>query len=56
MNKQIAVYSQRIAGKLMTMGFVLQFIEKNPRYPSKNMFIFSNSEEIQEALNKLTNK
>lgn len=44
------VYSQRAAGFLMQKGFVLVRIAPDKTNPSKNIFLFNNSEALDSAL------
>lgn len=48
--RTFTVYSQRLAGYLMLMGFVLEDIGTNSRYPDKRVFFFKNSEELQKNI------
>ena len=44
------VYSQRLAGYLMQRGFVLARIDKNEKYPSRNIFIFKDTAQLSDAI------
>lgn len=44
------VYSQRAAGFLMQKGFVLVRIDRDKFNPSKNIFLFNNSDALDNAL------
>lgn len=48
--KVYLVRSQRLAGNLMTKGFVLLGMEPDRNYPSRNIFKFSNSEPLRNAI------
>ena len=53
--KSIAIYSMQLAGMLMQRGFVLQYLQPNPKFPERNMFIFMNSLEIKKAMEEYNN-
>ena len=42
--------SQRLAGSLMVKGFKLHEIKPSKNDPRKNVFIFTNSEELQKVV------
>lgn len=44
------VRSQRMAGYLMQRGFKLHEIKRNRDYPEKNVFLFTNSIELQNVI------
>lgn len=52
----MVIYSQRLAGKLMMRGFILQEIGIDKRNNKKNVFYFKNSEELKIAIQELQNK
>lgn len=45
----------RLAGHLMTLGFILLDISPNVRTPCKNVFYFKDSPQIQEAIQNYIN-
>ena len=47
---RMTVFSQRLAGHLMTLGFVLLGIDKNRSDPNKNVFYFRDSEKIRTII------
>lgn len=50
MSRTFTIYSQRLAGHLMTLGFVLEDIGTNDRNPRKRVFFFKDSAELQKAI------
>lgn len=44
------VMSQKLAGILMTKGFKLHSIGQNKKYPNRNVFYFTYSDEIIQAI------
>lgn len=44
------IYSQRLAGYLMQRGFVLARMDKNDRYPNRNIFIFKDTALLSDAI------
>ena len=50
------VFNQRLAGYLMLNGFVLEGIAPSKKNPSKRVFFFRNSNELQDAINKFLEK
>lgn len=48
--KSYVVYKQRIAGHLMTKGFVLHDMGRNTKFPNRNVFYFTYSEELIKAI------
>jgi hypothetical protein len=52
----MVIYSQKMAAKLMLKGFILQGMEKNSKYPNKNIFYFNDTEELKKTMNELSNK
>lgn len=46
------IFTQRIAGTLMTEGFRLLRIESNRKYPKLHVFIFEDSKALRQALDK----
>ena len=54
-NKKIkTIYSQRVAGLLMTKGFVLLGMDRNRNGSNKNVFYFNESETLLKELDNLT--
>jgi hypothetical protein len=51
-SKSIAIYSMKLAGVLMQKGFVLGYLQPNPKFPDRNMFIFMNSPELKKAIDE----
>lgn len=47
------IYSKRIAYELRKMGFKILRLDVNPRYPEFDIYIFSNTPELQKALDFL---
>ncbi|CAH1194643.1 hypothetical protein PAECIP111892_01781 [Paenibacillus auburnensis] len=50
MSEHYVVTSQRVAGHLMTLGFVLKGIGSNRKFPERNVFFFNNTEYLQRAI------
>ncbi|WP_379161346.1 DUF5659 domain-containing protein [Paenibacillus sp. sgz5001063] len=50
MSEHYVVTSQRVAGHLMTLGFVLKGIGSNRKFPERNVFFFNNTEHLQRAI------
>ncbi|MDD6466603.1 MAG: hypothetical protein PUF50_00270 [Erysipelotrichaceae bacterium] len=48
------IYSQRVAGLLMTKGFVLLGMDRNRNGSNKNVFYFNESETLLKELDNLT--
>lgn len=47
MKKEYIIFNQKLAGKLMQLGFVLKRMEKTTRDNSnRNIFIFNESEDL----------
>lgn len=46
------IFSQTLAGWLMMKGFILIALGENRKYPSKNVFIFKQSDALNEAINE----
>lgn len=46
------IFSQKLAGKLMIRGFVLQAIEPNPT-GKFNIFLFKDSPELRTAIEEI---
>jgi hypothetical protein len=44
------IFSQRLAGYLMQKGFILLRLNKNLDDPTKNVFLFKDSKEIESAI------
>lgn len=55
-SKSYIIYSQFKAGYLMMKGFKLHDMAKNNKYPSKNVFFFTNIPELHEALEELEDR
>lgn len=49
-DKNIVIYSQRLAGWLMFMGFVLADMRESTHGDRRNVFFFRNSEEIRRKI------
>lgn len=49
-DRLFTVYSQKLAGQLMIKGFRLVDIDRNYRYPSKNVFLFDNTDVLRKAI------
>ncbi|WP_003545419.1 DUF5659 domain-containing protein [Desulfotomaculum nigrificans] len=43
-------FNQKMAGYLMMKGFKLHEIKPNDKYPEKNVFLFTNSSELEKAI------
>lgn len=54
--KNYIVFSQKMAGYLMIEGYILKRIETNRNYPGKNVFIFKNTNNIQETIREFKTK
>lgn len=52
----VVIYNQRLAGKLMVQGFVLQGMDRNYNNSGRNVFYFKDSKELIKAIRELTNK
>lgn len=50
------IYSQRLAGWLMCRGFCLIAMSKHKKDPSKNVFYFRDSVELQGAISEYISK
>jgi len=50
MNKKCVIHTQKLMGFLTMKGFVLQSIEEDKRNPNMNVYIFNDSDEIQNAI------
>ena len=48
--KTIAIYSQRLCGKLLDKGFPILAMDKNRELEGKNVFIFKYSEELGKVI------
>lgn len=48
--KDITVFNQKLAGYLMTLGFRLQGMKQDKRFPDRNVFFFSNIPEVKKAI------
>lgn len=46
------VFSQRLAGTLMSKGFRLISMSRNHKYPKKNVFVFPDSDLLRDAIDK----
>ena len=51
--KDISILSQKLAGKLMVLGYVLQDMKKNNNESGKNVFFFRNSDAIKKDIERL---
>jgi len=47
MNKYFLAFSQKLAGWLMFKGFILQGMRADKNATGRNVFIFNDSEELQ---------
>ncbi|OME31785.1 DUF5659 domain-containing protein [Paenibacillus sp. FSL E2-0274] len=50
MNKYFVVTSQRVAGHLMGIGFVIKGMGRNRKFPERSVFFFNNTERLQRAI------
>lgn len=50
--KMKTIFSQRLAGHLMTKGFVLVGMEQGRNNSGKNVFYFNNSDELRTAMDE----
>lgn len=48
--KMKTIFSQRLAGYLMTRGFVLVGMERGNNNSGKNVFYFNDSAELRKAM------
>ena len=48
--KELPVFSQRIAGHLMIRGFRLHGIKRNRKFNEKNVFYFKDCQEVRQAI------
>lgn len=48
--KKITIFNQRLCGYLMTKGFVLIGMSKGNHDKSKNVFFFSDSDELRKSI------
>ena len=48
--KMKTIFSQRLAGHLMTKGFVLVGMEQGRNNSGKNVFYFNDSDELRMAM------
>jgi hypothetical protein len=48
--KMKTIFSQRLAGLLMTKGFVLVGMEQGKNNTGKNVFYFNDSDELRSAM------
>ncbi len=48
--------SQRLAGSLMIRGFKLHEIKPSKNDPRKNVFLFTNSKELREEVERYKNQ
>ena len=49
-NGTMPIYKMRLAGYLMTRGFVLLDMKPNYRFPDRNVFYFTDTAEIRQAI------
>lgn len=57
MKKEYIIFNQKLAGKLMQLGFVLKRMEKTTRDNSnRNIFIFNESEDLVRVVEAFKNK
>lgn len=52
--REVVIYSQRLAGYLMTQGFKLLRVEPNKEFPSFNVFIFEDNLELRLKMSEYT--
>ncbi len=50
------IFNQKLAGYLMMQGFILKKMERNEKYPQKNVFIFRQSDNLETEISKYLNK
>lgn len=50
------IYSKRVAYELRKLGFRIIRLDVNPHFPQFNTYVFLNTLEFQEALDKLLSK
>lgn len=50
------IYSKRVAYELRKLGFRIIRLDVNPHFPQFNTYVFLNTSEFQEALDKLLRK
>lgn len=55
-NGTMPVYTMRLAGYLMTRGFVLLDMKPNYRYPERNVFYFCDTAEIKQTIKDYNNE
>lgn len=48
--KKMVVFSMRVAGYLMFLGYQLKGIDKNKKCPEMNVFIFDDTEELRKSI------
>ena len=53
-NKQVVIYSKNLAYTLRQMGFKIIDVGINEKYPQFDTYIFENTEELNQAVSKLT--
>ena len=46
------IFSQRLAGFLLSMGFVLQSTDKDKNGSGRTVFYFNDSEELNKAMSE----
>lgn len=51
--KELPVFSQRIAGHLMIRGFRLHGIKRNRKFNEKNVFYFKDCQEVRQAIEEI---
>lgn len=54
--KMITIFNQKLCGYLMTKGFVLVSMSKNKHDSSKNVFFFSDSDELRKTIEEYKNR
>lgn len=54
--RTFTVFSMKLAGHLMTLGFVLEDIGINRRDSNKRVYFFKNTEELQNAISAYNQK
>lgn len=44
------VYSKKVANKLERLGFIVQKVEPNKKYPDKAVYLFEDTAELRAAI------
>ena len=56
MQKQVVIYSKKLAYTLRQMGFKIIDVGVNEKFPQFDTYIFENTRELNEMIYKLNNK